>query len=261
MKITYHNPGFSYSVDSILLFNNENASPFWMEPLLYFYPKLDREMLAQSNASQKRQYLTDILSPIYSKAEMEIEGKVSSYQAHFALHQKQIEDAFSQAFGLNSQLLFPDLQANITLNPICPRFLQERRFDVFYKSSPRGALGLSLHESIHYFWFYVWNKHFGDSYDEYEQPSLKWILSEMVVESIMADPRLSSINPYFPRENGGCIYPYFFNMIVDGQPILETLDRMYRQKPITDFMEQAYQYCLLHENTIRCHILESEKSI
>ncbi len=28
--------------------------------------------------------------------------------------------------------------------------------------------------------------------------------SEMVVESIMRDRRLSSINPYFPRENGGC---------------------------------------------------------
>ncbi|MFR5786273.1 MAG: hypothetical protein ACLUHE_03445 [Christensenellales bacterium] len=49
-----------------------------------------------------------------------------------------------------------------------------------------------------------------DNYDEYERPSLKWILSEMVVESVMRDERLSSINPYFPRENGGCVYPYFF---------------------------------------------------
>lgn len=67
---------------------------------------------------------------------------------------------------------------------------------------------------------------FGDNDDEYERPSLKWILSEMVVESVMKDERLSSINPYFPRENGGCICPYFFDMMVDGKLILDTLDAM-----------------------------------
>ena len=49
----------------------------------------------------------------------------------------------------------------------------------------------------------VWNRLFGDSYDEYQ--------------------RLSSINPYFPREHGGCIYPYFFDMEVEGELILDTL--------------------------------------
>ena len=77
-----------------------------------------------------------------------------------------------------------------------------------------------------------------DNYDEYERPSLKWILSEMVVESVMRDERLSSINPYFPRENGGCVYPYFFDMMVDGKPILDI--GRYVQKPnIEDFMREA----------------------
>jgi len=81
-----------------------------------------------------------------------------------------------------------------------------------YFNSERGAIGVVLHEIIHIVWFYVWNKIYGDSFDEYERPSLKWILSEMVVETIKSDERLSSINPYYPRENGGCIYPCFFDM-------------------------------------------------
>ncbi len=64
-------------------------------------------------------------------------------------------------------------------------------------------LGVTLHEIIHFVWFHVWNQEFRDSYEEYERPSLKWILSEMVVESIMTDPRPSELNPYFPREDGG----------------------------------------------------------
>ena len=99
---------------------------------------------------------------------------------------------------------------------------------------------------------------FGDIYNEYERPSLKWILSEMVVESVRRDERLSSINPYFPRENGGCVYPYFFDMMVDGKPILDTLDAMYRSQNIEDFMRISYVYCQEHESEIREHILKSE---
>ena len=145
------------------------------------------------------------------------------------------------------------------MNPVGPRFLKEHYFDIFYKNSERGAIGISIHEMIHYIWFYVWNHHFGDDYSEYETPSLKWILSEMVVESIMSDERLSAINPYYPRENGGCVYGYFQDMIIDGKPILETLDKYYRGNGIHDFMEQSYRYCSAFEQEIRNHIREAEK--
>ena len=83
----------------------------------------------------------------------------------------------------------------------------------------------------------------------------------MVVESVMKDERLSSINPYFPRENGGCIYPYFFDMVVDGKPILDTLDALYQSQSIEDFMRNSYAYCKEHEATIRAHIQNSEGGI
>lgn len=144
------------------------------------------------------------------------------------------------------------------MNPIAPRFLTQRRFDIFYLNSERGAVGTAIHELIHFVWFHVWNGLFGDSYDEYERPSLKWILSEMVVEPIMRDPRLSSINPYFPREQGGCVYPYFFDMEAGGAPILDTLDRMYRAQSVQAFMKSSCACCLEHEAEIRAHIQKSE---
>lgn len=119
---------------------------------------------------------------------------------------------------------------------------------------------MSIHEIIHYVWFYVWNNHFGDSYSEYDSPSLKWILSEMVVESVMDDERLSSLNPYYPREDGGCVYSYFLDMNICGKPILDTLREMYRASHITDYMETSYRYCVENEAAIRLHIEEAEKS-
>ena len=81
----------------------------------------------------------------------------------------------------------------------------------------------------------------------------------MVVESIMDDNRLSSINPYYPRENGGCVYRYFQDMIIQNEPILDTLRRMKKENNITEYMEIAYRYCLENECAIRNHIVEAEK--
>lgn len=261
MNIIFRNPGKDYSIESILLFQGEEQTPFWSEPLLYFYPQVDRQELEIQEPSAKREYLQKVFRTVYEESEDELERKVDLYNDHFRIYRHQIEDAFSDAFSLDAGPLFNDLTGNITLNPICPRFLRDCRFDIFFKNSERGALGLALHEVIHFFWFHVWNAHFGDTYDEYETPSLKWILSEMAVQPIMADPRLRSLNPYFPIENGGCVYPYFQNMVIEGTPILEYMDKLYNRNRITDFMEAAFSYCRTHENEIRHHIELSEKSI
>ena len=260
MNIAYQNPGFHHSIDSLSLFLTGEETPFWSEPIFYFYPQVDQHTLVRLSCADKQKYLHDVFRDIYENRKEEINRKVICYNTHFQNHKCQIEDALSDAFGLDAGSVFNDLTGNVTLNPICPRFLKERCFDVFYMNSEKGALGLSLHEVIHYVWFHVWNGHFGDSYDEYETPSLKWILSEMVVETIMSDDRLCSLNPYFPKENGGCVYPYFQTMIVNGSPILETIDTLYRRNSITDFMEESFAYCLKYENEIRKHIVTAENA-
>lgn len=260
MQVTYQNPDFAYSLNSILLFQTGDETPYWSEALPRFYPQVARERLHAGTAAEKRNYLTETLSKVYEELRPELDKKMCDYQAHWERYREQIEDAFSEAFEVDTRTLFNDLTANITLNPIGPRFLTERRFDVFYKNSERGALGISLHELTHFLWFYVWHEYFGDSYEEYETPSLKWILSEMVVESVMRDERLSTINPYFPRESGGgCVYSYFLDMVVDGEPALDALDRLYRANGITGFMETAYTWCQTHERVIRAHIAEAER--
>ena len=260
MRVTYKNPGFEHSVDSILLFQEEGTTPLWSDSLLYFYPQIKKEILDSLSMEGKKEYLVSELKNVWDGLKDELDSKAESYNRHFSRYHDQIEDALSEAFEIDTRTIFNDLTGYITLNPVCPRFLEERYFDVFYKNSERGALGMTIHEVIHYIWFYVWNNHFHDSYSEYEIPSLKWILSEMAVESIMSDERLASINPYYPRENGGCVYGYFQDMAIQGKPILDTLMDMHKNSRITDYMEESYRYCIANEAAIRHHIEEAEQS-
>lgn len=259
MEVTFVNPGVDYMIQRIMAFQAEDESAFWSEPLYRFYPQLDKAYAKSLPFPERKEYIECTLRVVYVDLEDTINEKVALYSRHWAACKEQITAALSDAFGVDCASLFNDLRCSVTMNPIMPRFLQEHSFDVFYLASEKGAIGLGLHELVHFVWFYVWNRLFGDSYDEYERPSLKWILSEMVVESVMKDERLSSINPYFPREHGGCIYPYFFDMKVDGKLILDTLDAMYRSQRIEVFMQNSCIYCQEHEAEIREHIRKSER--
>ena len=259
MDVTFVNPGIDYMIRQITEVQTDGESSFWTEPLFHFYPQLDKAYAASLPTAERNRYIERIMRAVYAESEAVINEKAIQYARHWNTCKPQITAALSDAFGVNCADLFNDIQCNLSLNPIEPRFPKEHRYDTFYLNSERGAIGGGIHEIIHFIWFYVWNRLFGDSYDEYERPSLKWILSEMVVESVMKDERLSSINPYFLRENGGCIYPYFFDMTVDGRLILDTLDAMYRRQSIEVFMRNSYAYCQKHEAEIRQHIREAEK--
>ena len=258
MELTFFNPGMEYMIQRIMDFQTEDESAFWTEPLYHFYPQLDKVYASSLPFADRKGYIERIMKSVYADIESTINEKVTQYSLHWKNCKDQISDALSDAFEVTSSDLFNDLRCNVSMSPIEPRFLNKHSFDVFYLNSDKGAIGESIHEIIHFFWFYVWNRLFTDSYAEYERPSLKWILSEMVVESIMRDPRLSSINPYFPREQGGCVYPYFFDMEIDGALILTTIDEMYRAMSIESFMKESYAYCQAHEAEIRNHILKAE---
>lgn len=258
MKITVKNPGIDYMIESILEFQSDDETAFWSDSLYYFYPQIDKEHARSLTFTKRKEYIGNCIRDIYKEIEPELSSKILLYEKYFQEKKQQWEEALSDAFDMDCSSLFNEIQCKISMNPISPRYLDENSYDVFYMNSERGALGMTLHEIIHFVWFYVWNQLFGDSYEEYERPSMKWILSEMVVETIMSDTRLSSLNPYYERDQGGCIYSYFFDMKVDNILILDTIKELYQENDIKSFMKKSYDFCILHESEIREHIEWSE---
>ena len=255
MELRFHNPGFAYSLDSIMEFLTDEDADSWSSSLFVFYPGLDKTHMMSLRMEERRGYLAEILGRVYGENESLFHEKAELYEKHWQEYKCQVNEAFSEAFHMDCTGDFNNMIGNITLNPIGPRYLETTSFDVFYRNSERGALGVALHEMVHFVWFDVWRRHFRDDPSCYERPHLEWILSEMAVESIMRDERLCSINPYFPRDyeknQNGCVYGCFYDMKVEGMPILSTLYEKRRGLNITDYMEWGYEYCRKHEQEIR----------
>ena len=107
---------------------------------------------------------------------------------------------------------------------------------------------------IHFVWFYVWEKHFKDKSDDYDAPNLKWVLSEMVVDTFVKNTAIGDLYPENYKKRSA--YSYFYNMKINGESILAQLSNMYKNSQnVTDFMEQAYTFCQKNEKSIREQML------
>ena len=116
---------------------------------------------------------------VYAETRPEIRRKAELYNRHWDECEAQIAAALSDALTWTAR-------AGTTTSSRAWGSIPYRRgscgsglSDVFYLNSEKGAIGMSIHEIIHFVWFDVWHSLFGDSFEEYERPNLKWILSEM----------------------------------------------------------------------------------
>lgn len=261
MRLNYVNLGFEYSLDNIMFFETGEQSEYWRSSLFYFYPQLDKEKADKLDIAARREYYSGVLRGIYDEIQPQWTEKLEKYNAYWQEHEQRVNDAFSEQFGRDVSGSFQDIQGRIALNCVEPRFLSERAFDMFWRNSERGAMGIALHEMTHIVWFDEWKKHFKDDENEYESPNLKWILSEMVVECYLSHPVLRALNPYFERENGGCIYPYFYNLDLDGVPLRERLKTLFVPGKTVDFMEATFEMVKKYEDQIRTHIEKEEEKL
>lgn len=256
MKLKFLLADPEYSAKSVLEFAKEGMSPFWLDSFFYFYPDVEKDKFFKLNNDQRLEFLKRYFTKLKREKYDELVSKNELYNSYWQKNETEIISAFEKVFEIDLSKIFNDLICLTTFNPVNPRYLDQNKFDNFYLQSEKGTLGSALHEITHFIWFFVWQNNFKDDVSEYETPHLKWILSEMVIEPIMRKSGLSRLNPYFASKS--CVYPYFYTMIIDGQVILDTLFIMLEENSMTDFMEKAYKYCLLHEDEIRKHITDSE---
>ena len=249
MKLVYKDPGYKYSAESISEFIKQDE--YWSEPIFHFFPELLKFKDSFNKNDNNKDIMEEILGTVielYQCREKEIQSKVVSYQESWNHYEKLINDRFSSIFEFDTGEVFNNLVCNITLNPISPRHLKECIFDVFYMNSDKESIGSALHEIVHYLWFYLWNRKYKDTYEQYESPSLIWVLSEAVVEQILNDKEFNRINPYYESGNA---YPYFYKMSIKGRLLYDYLDDIYKNNSIDKFMDKSYQFMLENEEEIR----------
>ena len=256
MRLKWEKKSFEDDIDFIL-FHQQDDTPVWWRKLLFKqYPELDYEYCYKLSQEERFEYIRNKMSEIAKNRKSEIDSALKSFERNWSIVSDRISDVYTTVFEENCEFILNDMQALVGLNPVCPRDLSENSFSVYYKSSAKGVIETALHEITHFVWFYFWQKYFNDDYEEYEHPNLKWLVSEIVVETIIRNSEL--INLISP-DTKNIAYSYFYGMKINGEQLFDTMKKLFvNRKNIKDFMINSYEYCKENEKELREKIQAAE---
>lgn len=189
---------------------------------------------------QKREIVAKAVTPIHEQNLELMENKVKEFQSYWNDNAGLICAELERVFRIN----FKGIQqytAEINVNPICPRFLNERSFDVNFNSSKENALQTCIHELIHFCWFDLWQELFPETEPEkFETPHTEWLLSEIAIDPIVYFGAFKDLFNEKPA------YNYFYDSTIWGENLIEVFRKLYKANSIDNFMERGLK--LLNNN-------------
>ena len=249
MKLTYLVPTSDKVFYSTLGSFKDDAIPVdWRDWLYSFFPSLDKEKSLSLSWKERKKYVQSELEKIYHSVLPILQQKATQWNTFFQKRLPELTILFSNVFNLDASCVFNDMSAYVNLNPICPRYLDEHSFYLFYNYSDEFVFTVSLHELIHFFWFYKWQEYFHDNPAEYDEPHLKWIYSEMVEDTFA---HYSDFKKFFSQQNA---HNYFYKLTIDGENLLEILGKIYSEQGLNGLFTSGFDMIRQNEKQIRTDI-------
>lgn len=257
MHLTWQSKNFKDDIDFILFHQQDNTPEFWRKQLFIAYPDLNYEHTKSLSESKRFEYITQHMKILAKEKQNIIENSIQMFRENWDIKiANKLNQAYSSAFDNECVDILNDMTANVGLNPICPRNIFDHTFDIYHLFETNWAMSTALHEITHFVWFYFWQKHFHDNPVEYDCPQLKWLLSEIVVETII---RNSAINNLCEQPKY-IAYSYFYDMTINGKQIFDTMKLLYlERKDIYDFMEKSFDWIKNNEPELRKKIAKAEQ--
>ncbi len=255
MELIWQQKDFYADIDFILFHQKDGTPAWWQKQLFKAYPDLNYEYAISLPEEKRFEYITDQMKIQVQKRQPIIENSINIFSAEWKKIADKLNEVYSNAFDNDCGGVLNDMVAEVSLNPICPRYIETHSFNIYHYFEPKYAITTALHEITHFAWFYFWNKHFKDNLSEYDFPNIKWLLSEIVVETII---RNSEINDLVEQPQY-IAYSYFYDMTINGELIFDTMKKIYlNRKDIYDFMEQSFDWIKINEKELRDKISIAE---
>jgi len=258
MHLNWEQKDFDKDIDFILFHQKDKTPVWWHKRLFNAYPDLDYDYCWNSGISEEQrfEYIIKQMKIQAQKRSGDIAKSIDMFKKEWESIACQLNDAYSNAFDNNCGNILNNMVAYVGLNPICPRDIETHSFDIYHYFDPKLAVSMATHEITHFVWFFFWQRHFRDNPSEYDFPSIKWLLSEIVVETINHNTDIANLG----QQPKHIAYSYFYDMKIGDELIFDTMRKMYlNRKDIFDFMEKSFDWVKNNETELRNKIAEAEK--
>lgn len=223
-----------------------SRSKDWNDIFCYWYPKL-KELQNITNKSERKRAEYQFFSKVYKNKKPDLKRALVRFRRSWP----KLNDRAMLALSEVMEKKWPEtdrmVRAEISINPVCPRFIRDRRFSVFYKFDSTTMAAACMHEISHFIYFEKWREVFPKTKEkEFDRPYLVWKLSEMVPAIILNDKRIRKVVDFDFRA-----YPQFERCKIEGKPLLSYLQDFYdNRKDFADFLRKSWTFVRSHKKKI-----------
>lgn len=166
----------------------------WSKYIIKKHPKIKKVFSFKTEAEQVK-FLRNYIIQFKRDSQKLIGKDKTEYQKAWNKIEKEFLITLSKIIQINWPQNRKTIKAMISINPICPRFLKDWSFSIFYNYKKISyAMEVIMHESCHFLYFEKWKKLYPkmDS-KKFESPYLEWHLSEILAPIILNDPRIQKL--------------------------------------------------------------------
>ncbi|MCL5239571.1 MAG: hypothetical protein M1286_03840 [Candidatus Marsarchaeota archaeon] len=218
----------------------DEPSDSWNETLGRAYPELNKII---NSDGDKAEPINEFVDRFYEKHGKEFETAAGVYQKVW----DPINDGVMQGLSeiIEREWDVDEVRGYLTLNPICPRFLETSSFQVTYSYAPETTKLVSLHEITHFLYFKKWKEVFpNEDEKKFNSPHLIWALSEILVAPIDNDKRVRG----YLSEDARSYSSYYWVKVKDGgrdTNVVEYFEKLYntmiteKKRPFAELLEEA----------------------
>ncbi len=211
----------------------------WSEYIFKEYPQLKKEFGTRRCKRWRKETAYNFFKKQLKQKKPQLQKKAKQFQASW----DRINNVEQEWPKQDKKI-----QARITLNPICPRNIKDRTFDLYYMMGLKRMKNTAIHETLHYIYFEKWKRVFPKTKTrEFDAPYLVWHLSEMVPQVILMDKRIQKVHKHDARA-----YDTYQNCLIQGKPLMAHLQKLYNQrKDFEDFLKKSWAFEKKHDKKIK----------
>ena len=219
----------------------------WSNAIYKNYPELKDKLQNIKDKKERKEIEYHFFTEVFNKERIELEKRAKIFQREWNKINDDIMLVLSKVIEQEWSEKDKKIFARISLNPICPRYIKQRTFDLFYKQKPKYMKSVAIHEILHFMYFEKWKKIFPKTNEkEFDTPHLVWQLSEMLPGIILNDKQVQNVFKYKFDS-----YKEYENVKLNGKPLLSYLQDFYdNRKNFADFLRKSWKFVKKYEKVI-----------
>jgi len=220
----------------------------WGKKIIKRHPYL-KNVLNIKTKKNREKYIKKYIIEFRNENKESIRNQIKKYSKNWKKVEKKYLTILPEILNTPWPKDKKIIKAMISINPICPRFINNWSFSLFYKQGSKKMKETIMHEICHFLYFKKWKEVFPSvKRKAFEYPYIEWHLSEILAPVILNDPRIQKLLKHkaaFYKEHqklkiNEVNVPKYFSFLYK--------EYKFKQYSSDDFLRKAYSEIKQHKN-------------